>query len=185
MPKGLLISAIRDPNPVLYFEHKFLYRRIKATLPEGDWVVPIGKADVKRTGSDISVITYGAMVHVALEAAEVLAKDGNRVGGVGSATFMPLDKEAIYESVAKPARRSCCTRTTRPAASGRKSAALLARSVSTISTGRFSASRRRILRCRSARRWRNSFCPKWRHRDGQRRSWRRINSRAAGGSGVR
>jgi pyruvate/2-oxoglutarate/acetoin dehydrogenase E1 component len=102
--KGLLISAIRDPNPVLYFEHKFLYRRIKAALPEGDWVVPIGKADVKRTGSDISVITYGAMVHVALEAAEVLAKDGIELEVVDLRSLMPLDKEAIFESVCKTSK---------------------------------------------------------------------------------
>ena len=102
--KGLLISAIRDPNPVLYFEHKFLYRRIKAALPEGDWVVPIGKADVKRTGSDISVITYGAMVHVALEAAEVLAKDGIELEVMDLRSLMPLDKEAIFESVCKTSK---------------------------------------------------------------------------------
>jgi pyruvate/2-oxoglutarate/acetoin dehydrogenase E1 component len=102
--KGLLISAIRDPNPVLYFEHKFLYRRIKAALPEGDWVVPIGKADVKRTGSDISVITYGAMVHVALEAAEVLVKDGIELEVVDLRSLMPLDKEAIFESVCKTSK---------------------------------------------------------------------------------
>ena len=102
--KGLLISAIRDPNPVLYFEHKFLYRRIKAMLPEGDWVVPIGKADVKRTGSDISVITYGAMVHVALEAAEVLAKDGIELEVLDLRSLMPLDKEAIFESVCKTSK---------------------------------------------------------------------------------
>jgi pyruvate/2-oxoglutarate/acetoin dehydrogenase E1 component len=102
--KGLLISAIRDPNPVLYFEHKFLYRRIKAALPEGDWVVPIGKADVKRTGSDISVITYGAMVHVALEAAEFLAKDGIELEVVDLRSLMPLDKEAIFESVCKTSK---------------------------------------------------------------------------------
>ena len=102
--KGLLISAIRDPNPVLYFEHKFLYRRIKAVLPEGDWVVPIGKADVKRSGSDISVITYGAMVHVALEAAEVLAKDGIELEVLDLRSLMPLDKEAIFESVGKTSK---------------------------------------------------------------------------------
>ncbi|HEX9155110.1 MAG TPA: transketolase C-terminal domain-containing protein, partial [Nitrospira sp.] len=74
--KGLLKAAIRDPNPVIYFEHKFLYRRIKATLPQDDYIVPIGKADVKRAGNDLSIITYGAMVHLALEAAQVLANEG-------------------------------------------------------------------------------------------------------------
>ncbi|MGH7257418.1 MAG: alpha-ketoacid dehydrogenase subunit beta [Nitrospiraceae bacterium] len=102
--KGLLLSAIRDPNPVLYFEHKFLYRRIKAVLPEGDWVVPIGKADVKRPGNDISVITYGAMVHVALDAAEILAKEGIELEVVDLRSLMPLDKEAIFESVSKTSK---------------------------------------------------------------------------------
>ncbi|MET0514256.1 MAG: alpha-ketoacid dehydrogenase subunit beta [Nitrospiraceae bacterium] len=102
--KGLLLSAIRDPNPVLYFEHKFLYRRIKAALPEGEWVVPIGKADVKRPGSDISVITYGAMVHVALEAAEILAKNGIELEVLDLRSLMPLDKEAIFTSVCKTSK---------------------------------------------------------------------------------
>src|SRR5579884_3310811 len=74
--KGLLKAAIRDPNPVIYFEHKFLYRRVKAVLPQEDFIVPIGKAEVKRTGDDITVVTYGATVHLALEAAELLAKEG-------------------------------------------------------------------------------------------------------------
>jgi 2-oxoisovalerate dehydrogenase E1 component beta subunit len=102
--KGLLIAAIRDPNPVIYFEHKFLYRRIKAVLPEGEIVVPIGKADVKRTGQDISVITYGAMVHVALEAAETLAKEGIDLEVVDLRSLMPFDKETIYESVKKTSK---------------------------------------------------------------------------------
>jgi 2-oxoisovalerate dehydrogenase E1 component beta subunit len=102
--KGLLTAAIRDPNPVIYFEHKFLYRRIKATLPEGEIIVPIGKADVKRTGEDISVITYGAMVHVALEAAETLAKEGIELEVVDLRSLMPFDKEAIYESVKKTSK---------------------------------------------------------------------------------
>jgi 2-oxoisovalerate dehydrogenase E1 component beta subunit len=102
--KGLLIAAIRDPNPVIYFEHKFLYRRIKAVLPEGEIVVPIGKADVKRTGQDISVITYGAMVHVALEAAEVLVKEGIDLEVVDLRSLMPFDKETIYESVNKTSK---------------------------------------------------------------------------------
>jgi 2-oxoisovalerate dehydrogenase E1 component beta subunit len=102
--KGLLIAAIRDPNPVIYFEHKFLYRRIKAVLPEGEIVVPIGKADVKRTGQDISVITYGAMVHVALEAADLLAKEGIDLEVVDLRSLMPFDQETIYESVKKTSK---------------------------------------------------------------------------------
>lgn len=102
--KGLLIAAIRDPNPVIYFEHKFLYRRIKAVLPEGEIVVPIGKADIKRTGEDLSVITYGAMVHVALEAAEALAHEGIQVEVVDLRSLMPFDTETIYASVKKTSK---------------------------------------------------------------------------------
>lgn len=102
--KGLLKAAIRDPNPVLYFEHKYLYRRIKAVLPEEDFIVPIGKADIKRPGADITVITYGAMVHVALEAAEQLAKDGIDIEVVDLRTLMPLDKEALFGSVRKTSK---------------------------------------------------------------------------------
>ena len=99
--KGLIKAAIRDEDPVLYFEHKFLYRRLKEELPEGDWTVPIGKADIKRAGSDISVITYGAMVHLALEAAATLSNDGIELEVVDLRTLMPLDKERVLESVKK------------------------------------------------------------------------------------
>ena len=102
--KGLLKAAIRDPNPVLYFEHKFLYRRIKATLPHDDFIVPLGKADIKRSGGDISVITYGAMVHLALEAAELLSKEGIDLEVVDLRTLIPLDKETIYASVRKTSK---------------------------------------------------------------------------------
>src|SRR4051812_20855471 len=74
--KGLIKAAIRDDDPVLFFEHKFLYRRIKEELPAGDHIVPIGKAAVRRTGRDLSVITYGAMVWTAMEAAKTLEAEG-------------------------------------------------------------------------------------------------------------
>jgi 2-oxoisovalerate dehydrogenase E1 component beta subunit len=99
--KGLIKSAIRDEDPVIYFEHKFLYRRIKEDLPEGEILVPIGKADVKKTGKDISVFTYGAMVHLALEAAGTLEKEGLELEVVDLRTLLPLDKECILESVKK------------------------------------------------------------------------------------
>ena len=102
--KGLIKAAIRDEDPVVYFEHKFLYRRLKEELPEGDWTVQIGKADIKRTGSDISVITYGAMVHLALEAAATLANDGIEVEVVDLRTLVPLDKERILDSVRKTSK---------------------------------------------------------------------------------
>ena len=99
--KGLIKSAIRDEDPVIYFEHKFLYRRIKEDLPEGEILVPIGKAEVKRTGKDISIFTYGAMVHLAMEAASTLEKEGLELEIVDLRTLLPLDKECILESVKK------------------------------------------------------------------------------------
>jgi 2-oxoisovalerate dehydrogenase E1 component beta subunit len=102
--KGLIKSAIRDNNPVIFFEHKFLYRRIKEELPEGDYTVPLGKARVAREGRHVSVITYAAMVHTALEAAEILAKEGIELEVVDLRTLLPLDREAIAATVKKTNR---------------------------------------------------------------------------------
>ena len=124
--KGLLKAAIRDPNPVIFFEHKFLYRRIKATLPTDDYIVPIGKADVKRPGNDISVITYGAMVHLALEAAQILAKEGIDLEDVDLRTQPPLDKEAIYSSVRKTSKAIVLHEDNKTGGIGAEIAALLA-----------------------------------------------------------
>ena len=100
--KGLLIAAIRDPNPVLYFEHKRLYRHIKGEVPDGEYVVDIGKGDVKRAGDDISIISYGATIHQSLEAAEILEQeDGVSVEVVDLRTLVPLDKELLLDSVRK------------------------------------------------------------------------------------
>jgi len=99
--KGLIKASIRDNNPVVFFEHKFLYRRIKEDIPADDYIVPIGKARVAREGDDISVITYAAMVHTALEAAETLAKEGIDVEIVDLRTLAPLDREAIVQTVRK------------------------------------------------------------------------------------
>src|ERR1700675_3120184 len=97
--KGLLKSAIRENNPVLFFEHKFLYRRIKEDLPEDDYTVPIGQAIVRRPGRDLSIVTYAAMVHASLEAAELLAKEGIEAEVVDLRTLLPLDRQTIIESV--------------------------------------------------------------------------------------
>jgi 2-oxoisovalerate dehydrogenase E1 component beta subunit len=99
--KGLMKSAIRDNNPVLFFEHKFLYRRIKEELPEGEYTVPIGKAAVKREGRDLTIVSYAAMLHTSLEAAETLAREGIECEVVDLRTILPLDKETILASVAK------------------------------------------------------------------------------------
>jgi 2-oxoisovalerate dehydrogenase E1 component beta subunit len=99
--KGLIKAAIRDNNPVIFFEHKFLYRRIKDDIPENDYVVPLGKARVAREGGDISVITYAAMLHVALEAADTLAKEGTELEVVDLRTLSPLDRATIVQTVKK------------------------------------------------------------------------------------
>lgn len=99
--KGLLKSAIRDNNPVLFLEHKFLYRRIKEELPADDYTVPIGKAIVRREGRDLTIVTYAAMMHSSLEAAEKLAKEGIEAEVVDLRTLLPLDKETILQSVKK------------------------------------------------------------------------------------
>jgi 2-oxoisovalerate dehydrogenase E1 component beta subunit len=102
--KGLIKAAIRDPDPVLYFEHKYLYRRIKEDLPTDDFVVPIGKAALRREGDDLSIITYGAMVYKALEAADELAKDGIEVEVLDLRTILPLDEEAILATAKKTSK---------------------------------------------------------------------------------
>src|SRR5438132_10744802 len=102
--KGLLVSAIEDPNPVLYFEHKHLYRRIKGEVPDERYTVPIGKARVHREGDDVSVITWGAMVYTADEAAEQAGRDGVSVEIVDLRSVLPWDKAAVLESVRKTSK---------------------------------------------------------------------------------
>jgi pyruvate/2-oxoglutarate/acetoin dehydrogenase E1 component len=102
--KGLIKSAIRDNNPVLFFEHKYLYRRVKEEMPDEDYTVPIGKARVHREGRHLSVITYAAMVYVAQEAAEILAKEGIELEILDLRTLLPLDNEAIVQTVEKTNR---------------------------------------------------------------------------------
>lgn len=99
--KGLLKAAIRDNDPVLFFEHKRAYRLLKEEVPEDDYVLPIGKADVKREGEDITVITYGLCVHFALQAAEKLAEEGIEAHILDLRTVYPLDKEAIRQAASK------------------------------------------------------------------------------------
>jgi 2-oxoisovalerate dehydrogenase E1 component beta subunit len=102
--KGLLKAAIRDDNPVVYMEHKYLYRRAKGPVPEGDEIVPIGVAAVRRPGSDATLVTYGAMVTPSLEAADRLAKEGVEVEVIDLRSLMPYDKAAIFASVEKTSR---------------------------------------------------------------------------------
>jgi 2-oxoisovalerate dehydrogenase E1 component beta subunit len=99
--KGLLLAAIRDPDPVLFFEHKRLYRMFKEAVPKGEYIIPLQKARTVREGSDISVFCYGLMVHYALEAAKNLEADGVSVEIIDLRTVYPLDKAAIIASAKK------------------------------------------------------------------------------------
>ena len=99
--KGLIKSAIRDNDPVIFLEHKALYRRIKEEIPEGEYTVPIGKARVDREGKDLSIITYAAMVHLAREAADAVAAEGISVEIIDLRTLLPLDEQAVLDSVRK------------------------------------------------------------------------------------
>jgi 2-oxoisovalerate dehydrogenase E1 component beta subunit len=97
--KGLIKAAIRDEDPVIYLEHKYLYRRIKEELPREDYVVPIGRAAVRREGGDLTILTYGAMLYPSLEAAEALARErGAETEVVDLRSLLPLDKDAILAS---------------------------------------------------------------------------------------
>jgi len=102
--KGLIKSAIRDNDPVIFFEHKGLYRKIKEELPAGEFTVPIGKAKVVREGRDLTIVTYGAMVWVALDAAAKLAEEGASVEVVDLRTLLPLDRETVCQSVRKTSK---------------------------------------------------------------------------------
>jgi 2-oxoisovalerate dehydrogenase E1 component beta subunit len=99
--KGLIKSAVRDNNPVIFFEHKALYRRIKDEVPEEEYTVPIGRARVARAGTDLAIITYGAMVWTALEAAAQLEAEGASVEVIDLRTLLPLDEDAILASARK------------------------------------------------------------------------------------
>ena len=99
--KGLLKSAIRDNNPVLFFEHKFLHRRIKEELPAEEYTVPLGKAVVRREGRDLTIVSYAAMMHTSIEAADLLAKEGIEAEVIDLRTLLPLDLETLLASVKK------------------------------------------------------------------------------------
>ncbi len=99
--KGLLKSAIRDPDPVLYLEHKKMYRSVRGDVPEGEYTVPIGPAEIRRSGRDLSIVAYGLMLHEALRAAEMLSKDGIEAEVVDLRTLRPLDTRTLLESVAR------------------------------------------------------------------------------------
>jgi 2-oxoisovalerate dehydrogenase E1 component beta subunit len=123
--KGLLIAAIRDNNPVIYFESKPLYRSLKGWVPPGEHVVPIGVANLVRSGDDVSIITYGAQVHQALAAAERLAGEGIQCDVLDLRTLKPLDEEAILTSARKTGKILIVHTATRLAGLGAELAALI------------------------------------------------------------
>jgi len=127
--KGLIKSAIRDNDPVLFFEHKGLYRKVKEDLPEEDYTVPIGKAAVIREGRDMSLITYGAMVHVGLEAAGQLEREGIDMEIVDLRSLLPLDVDTILASARKTSKVLLLHEDTRTGGLGGEIAALISESV--------------------------------------------------------
>jgi pyruvate/2-oxoglutarate/acetoin dehydrogenase E1 component len=122
--KGLLASAVRDPNPVLYLEHKNLYRRVRAEVEEGRYETPLGPVRLAREGSELTVISYGAMVHTALEATDDL--DGARVEVIDLRTLCPLDREGILRSVRKTSKVVVLHEATRSCGVGAEVCALIA-----------------------------------------------------------
>jgi 2-oxoisovalerate dehydrogenase E1 component beta subunit len=123
--KGLMIAAIRDPDPVIFLEHKFLYRRLKEDVPEGDYTTPIGAARVARAGKDVSIITYGAMVHASLEAADLVSAEGVSVEVLDLRTLLPMDRPRILETVKKTGRALIVHEATRTGGPGGEIAALI------------------------------------------------------------
>jgi pyruvate/2-oxoglutarate/acetoin dehydrogenase E1 component len=121
--KGLLVSAIRDPNPVCYLEHKGLYRHVRGEVPVGEYTVPIGEARIAREGSDLSVIAYGSSVHLSLQAAEELGED---IEVIDLRTLAPLDRDAILASVRKTSKVLVAHEATRSCGVGAEVASLIA-----------------------------------------------------------
>jgi pyruvate/2-oxoglutarate/acetoin dehydrogenase E1 component len=120
--KGLLISAIRDPNPVCYLEHKGLYRHVKGEVPEGEHTVPLGEARIAREGTELTVIAYGSSVHLAIQAAEELGED---IEVLDLRSLCPLDREAILTSVRKTSKALIAHEATRSCGVGAEVAALI------------------------------------------------------------
>ena len=124
--KGLLKAAIRDDNPVIYFENKYLCRHLKGEVPADDYVVPIGVADIKRAGQDLTVITYGAMAYESLQAAETLAEEGIDVEIIDVRTLKPLDRDTILDSVRRTSKVAVIHEAYRSYGAGGEIAAIIA-----------------------------------------------------------
>jgi len=124
--KGLLVSAIADPNPVLFFEHKHLYRRIKSEVPDERYTIPFGEARTHRPGEDVTVVTWGAMVHTAAEAAGQLEQEGVSVEVLDLRTLIPWDRTAVLESVRRTSKVLVLHEDTRTGGFGAEIAATIA-----------------------------------------------------------
>ncbi|HXG91803.1 MAG TPA: alpha-ketoacid dehydrogenase subunit beta [Blastocatellia bacterium] len=124
--KGLLIASIRDNNPVIYLENKFLYRHYREEVPDEEFITPIGVAALRTIGSDLSIISYGGAVHLCVEAARVLEREGASVEVVDLRSLAPLDKEALLESVKKTSRALIVHEANLTAGFGAEIAALIA-----------------------------------------------------------
>jgi 2-oxoisovalerate dehydrogenase E1 component beta subunit len=124
--KGLLVSAIADPNPVLFFEHKHLYRRIKSEVPDERYTIPFGEARIHRPGEDVTVVTWGAMVHTAAEAAGQLEQEGVSVEVLDLRTLIPWDRAAVLESVRRTSKVLVLHEDTRTGGFGAEIAATIA-----------------------------------------------------------
>ncbi|MCO7126795.1 alpha-ketoacid dehydrogenase subunit beta [Sporolactobacillus shoreicorticis] len=124
--KGLLKASIRDNDPVIFFEHKRAYRLIKGEVPVDDYTIPLGTADVKRVGTDVTVITYGLMVHYAMQAADKLAAEGISTHILDLRTVYPLDKEAIIEAARKTGKVLLLTEDTKEGSVISEAAAIIA-----------------------------------------------------------
>jgi len=120
--KGLLVSAIRDPNPVCYLEHKGLYRHVKDEVPKGEYAIPLGQARIARAGGELTVIAYGSSVHLALRAAEELEED---IEVLDLRSLCPLDREAVLASVRKTGKALVAHEATRSCGVGAEVAALI------------------------------------------------------------
>ncbi len=124
--KGLLIAAIRDPNPVMYFEHKHLYRYRREEVPDGEFVTPIGRARIVREGTAVSLFSYGWMLHKCLQAAEQVAPEGIATEVVDLRSLLPLDRDAILSSARKTSKALIVHEATRTGGVGAEVAALIA-----------------------------------------------------------
>ena len=175
--KGLLKAAIRDDDPVLFFEHKFLYRRIKDEVPDEDYIVPLGKAAIRREGTDLSIITFGAMVYTALDAATELAEAGIEAEVIDLRSLAPLDREAILTTVAKTSRALLLHEARGPAGSAASWRRSSPKRRSNTWTRRSCGSPPWTRRFPMRRRSRPRFCRAWTRSSRRRRNWWSTDTR--------